>query len=237
MDSRSVSKWSAAVGLIAAPILYAAAFAVQPAWADDGAAYLAEVAAAQTRHALWPVLFALGSVALLAGMLGVARLSRGPRGWLAQAGSLVVGVASAVIGGVVVAISAAELAMVAGGDRAQMVALYDRTDEVGLAMAVFGVLWGGGFLLGTVVLAAGLLLRRVVPLWSPLLLVAWLVALSVFQSPLGSVLSCLVLLAALLPLAYRVATLSDEQWARWQPLPGPVRAEASPAGEIRTDPV
>ena len=228
MDSRTVSKWTAAAGLVAAPILYAVAFALQPAWADDGSAYLAEVSAAPTRHALWSALFALGSVALLAGMLGTARLVRGRRGAVAQAGALVVGVASAVIGGVVMAISAAELAMVAGGDRAQMVALYDRTEEVGLAMVVFGVLWGGGFLLGTVVLAGGLLLRRVVPLWSPLLLVAWLVSLSVFQTQVGSVLSCLLLLAALAPLARRVASLPDEQWAQWQPLPASERSAAAP---------
>ena len=224
IGSPRFSRILAAAGLLAAPVLFLVAFALEPAWSDEGGAYLADVARHETRHALWAGLFALGSLSLLAGLLGTARLLRGPRGTVGQIGAVVVGVAGAVIGGIVLAISVAELAMVdPAADRAEMAALYDRTEEVTFGVVVFGIVWFGGFILGTVTLAVGLLLRRIVPVWSPLLLGAWLASMMLLDDRLGTIVGSLLLLGAFAPIARRIATLTDEEWARWQPLPAPGR--------------
>lgn len=220
LDSPSFSRRFTAAGLIAGPVLLAISFLFERNSSDGSAAYLADVAANRNAHMAWAALFALGAVFLLPGMLGTARLLRGRRGTIGRIGALALGAASVVIAGILLAISVAEVAMVdPAADRAQMIALYDRTEEVGFASAVFGVVWFGGFVLGSLLLAIGLLIRRVVPIWSPLLLVGWLAVLFFLEGRLGSILGSLALLAALAPIAYRIATLGDEAWARWQPLP------------------
>jgi hypothetical protein len=219
LDSPGFSRRLAALGLVAAPVLFALSSAVEPAWSDDAGTYLAEVADNQSRHAAWAGLFALGALVLLPGLLGTARLLRGPRGAVGQIGAVALGVSALLVGGLVLAIGVTEVAMVElAADRAQMVALYERTQDATFATVVFGILWFGGILLATLVLAVGLLLRRVVPFWSPILLVGWLASTIVLPDAWGSVVGSVLLLGAFGPLARRIATLTDEEWARWQPL-------------------
>jgi hypothetical protein len=230
LDSPRTSRRLAAFGLIAGPLLYLVSFALQPSWSDDTATYLAGVASAQGRHAAWAGFFALGALLLLPGLLGVARLLRGSRGSLARVGATALGVSAVMIGGLVLAIAVTEVAMVApAADAAEMGALYDRTEKVTFANVVFGVLWFGGFVLGTLALAVGLVLRRVVTLLSPLLLVAWLGTMFFFDGRTGTIVGCVLLVAAFAPLARRIVTLEDEEWARWQPLADP-SGERAPAG-------
>jgi hypothetical protein len=235
LDSRSVSRWLAAVGLIAAPILFAVSGLIEPAWADDSAEYLREVAGGTTAHLAWAGLFAAGGLLLLAGMIGVARLLRGGRGGaVGTAGAWLVGVSAAIVGGLVMAQAVVEVAMVsAGADRTEMVALYDRTDDSAFAMAAFGLLFFGGFGLGTLLLVAGLLVRRPVPIWSPLLLVAWLVVLFASPNQLVNGLSFVLMLGAFAPLAARIAGMTNEQWERWQPRPDGEPRTARRAGGLQ----
>ena len=235
LDSRSLSRWIAAVGLMAAPILFVIANLVEPAWSDDSGEYLSEVASGTTAHLLWGLLWAIGGICLLAGMIGVARLLRGGRsGAVGVVGAWLVGVSGAVIGGLIAAIAVFEVAMVdAAADRAEMVALYDRTEEVWLAMAMFGTLFFGGLGLGTLLVAAGLLIRRPVPVWSPVLLVAWLVVTFASPNRLVNTLAVLLLLGAFAPVAARIATTSNDVWERWQPLPDRETRAARRAGGLQ----
>jgi hypothetical protein len=235
LTAPAFSRRLAAFSLIAAPILLLAGFALEPAWNDDASAYLAEIAGNETRHGIWAGLFALATIVLLPGLLGTARLLRGPRGAIGQIGAVALGVSAVVIGGIVLAISVTEIAMVdATADRAQMAALYDRTQEVTEGTIVFGVVWFGGFVLGTLILAVGLLLRRVVPFWSPLLLVGWMAAAFFLEGRVGTLVGSLLLLGALAPIAHRIASLSDEEWARWQPLPASPRHARAAMPELGT---
>jgi hypothetical protein len=233
LDSRTISRRLAAVGLIAAPILFAVSDLIEPAWADDSAEYLREVAGGTNRHLAWGGLFAVGALFLLAGMIGVARLLRGGRGGaIGVLGAWLLGVSATIAGGLVMAQAVLEVEMVStGADRAEMVALYDRTTDSTFGMVAFGLLFFGGFGLGTLLVAVGLWLRRPVPAWSPLLLVAWLVVLFASPNNIVNGLSFVVLLAALAPVAARIARLSDEQWGHWQPLPD--RAQSTPARALR----
>jgi hypothetical protein len=233
LDSPGFSRRLAVFGLVAAPVLFALSSAVEPAWSDDAGTYLAEVADHQSRHAAWGGLFALGALVLLPGLLGTTRLLRGPRGAVGQVGAVALAVSALLVGGLVLAISVTEIAMVdAAADRAQMVALYEKTQDLTFATVVFGILWFGGILLATLVLAVGLLLRRIVPFWSPLLLVGWLASTIALPDVWGSVVGAVLLLGAFAPLAHRMATLTDEEWARWQPLESAERRAASSSPEL-----
>jgi hypothetical protein len=235
LDSRTVSRWIAAAGLILAPIVFALSDLIEPAWSDDSAEYLREVASATNRHLAWGALWAIGGVLLLAGMIGVARLLRGGRGGaVGVVGAWMVGVSAAVIGGLLLALGVIEVAMVdEAANRAEMVALYDRTEDVSLALVSFGVLFFGGIGLGTLLVAVGLLIRRPVPIWSPLLLIAWLIVTFVSPSRIVNLLAMVLLLAAFAPVAARIAGMRNEQWERWQPLPDGAPRAARRAGGLQ----
>jgi hypothetical protein len=235
LDSRSASRWIAAAGLILAPILFALSDLIEPAWSDDSAEYLREVASGTNRHLAWGALWAIGGVLLLAGMIGVARLLRGGRGGaVGVVGAWMVGVSAAVVGGLLLALGVIEVAMVdAAANRAEMVALYDRTEDVSLALISFGVLFFGGFGLGTLLVAAGLLIRRPVPIWSPLLLIAWIVVIFASPNRWVNLAAVVLILGAFAPVAARIARMPNEQWERWQPLPDGEPRTARSAGGLQ----
>jgi hypothetical protein len=232
LDSRSVSRWLAAAGLLLAPILFALSDLIEPAWSDDSAEYLREVASGTNRHLAWGALWAVGGVALLAGMIGVARLLRG--GAVGVVGAWMVGVSAAVVGGLLLALAVTEVAMVdEARDRPEMVALYDGMEDVSLALIAFGVLFFGGFGLGTLLVAVGLLIRRPVPIWSPLLLIVWLVVIVASPNRWVNLAALVLILGAFAPVAARIAGMANEQWARWQPLPDGERRPARRARELQ----
>ena len=197
--------------------------------------YLQEVASGTNAHLAWGALWAVGGVFLLVGMIGVARLLRGGRaGSVGAIGAWMVGSSGAVTGGLLLGLAVMEVAMVdASADRSEMVALYDRTEDVWLALPTFGLLFFVGIGVGTLLVAAGLLIRRPVPIWSPLLLVAWLVAIFASPNRLVNVLALILLLGAFAPVAARIATMTNEQWERWQPLPDGEPRTARRAGGLQ----
>jgi hypothetical protein len=221
LDSRSLSRLLAAAGLILAPILFGISDLVEPAWADDSADYLAEVAGGTNRHLAWAGLFAVGALLMLAGMIGTARLLRGGRGGaVGIAGAWMLGVSVTMAAGLVLAQAVLEVEMVsAAADRAEMVALNERTMDSTFGMVAFGLLFFGGFGLGSLLVAVGLLRRRAVPVWSPALILTWLVVLFASSSQVVNGLSFVLLVAAFAPIAARIASMPDEQWERWAPLP------------------
>ena len=235
LDSRSVSRWIAAGGLLLAPLLFALSDLIEPAWSDDSAEYLREVATAPNRHLAWGLLWAIGGVALLAGMIGVARLLRGGVGGaIGVVGSWLVGVSAAVVGGLLLALAVVETAM-ADADRnpAEMVALYDATEDVWLALVAFGTLFFGGIGLGTLLVAVGLMIRRPVPIWSPVLLIAWIVTIFVSPNRWVNLAAIVLILGAFAPVAARIAGMRNEQWERWQPLPDGEPRTARRAGGLQ----
>lgn len=226
-DSRAVSRFVAAAGLILAPLLFALSDLMEPAWSDDSAEYLREVATGPDRHLLWGLLWAAGGVLLLAGMIGVARLLRGGVGGaIGAVGSWMVGISGAVVGGLLLALAVFETAMAdESRNAAEMVALYDAAEDVWLATAAFGALFFAGFGLGTLLVAVGLLIRRPVPVWSPLLLIAWIVVIFASPNRWVNLAATVLVLGAFAPVAARIAGMSNEQWAQWQPLPDAARSE------------
>ena len=228
-DSRRLSRTLAAVGLIAGPVLLLLSTLADPAWSDDSAEYLAEVADDKGLYILAGVLGSLGSLVLIPGMLGVARLFRERRVTLGQIGATLVTIG--LIGlTAILAFNGFDIALADLDDRAAAVAVYDDIDENAAVVVYFVTIFFIGLILGSILLAIALFRRRIVPIWSPILLiVSALIGFIGPEEQVGSILSSVVLVAALFPLAQRIWGLSDDEWERWElPLAGETSRPAAP---------
>jgi hypothetical protein len=216
-DSRNFSRTLAAIGLIAGPLLFCIEALLDPAWASDSAEYLAEVAADKGRYIAAGAVGTIGSLLFIPGLLGVMRLFRGRSVTLGQiaAGLLAVGVIGLTAG---LAFNGFDVILADSADREAAVQIYDEGDENGAVIAYFLFFFFIGIVLGSILLAIALFRRRIVPIWSPILLVV-AILLGFFaseESAIVNAISFLVLTAALAPLAMRIWGLSDDEWERWE---------------------
>lgn len=237
-DSRNFSRTLAAIGLIVGPLLFVLGALIDPAWDDDHAAYLAEVADGKGAYITAGALGTLGSLFFIAGTIGVMRLLRHRRVTFGQfaAGLLTVGLIGLTAG---FAFNAFDVAVADFDDRETMVAFSESLEDSGALNAYFIAFFFGGIVLGSVLLAIALYRRRIVPIWSPILLVvAIVVGFAGGEEKLLSALSFLILAAALAPLAMLIWSLSDDDWERWElPLDREAtrpEAEPPPAEPVRT---
>jgi hypothetical protein len=220
-DSRHFSRTLAAIGLVLGPLLFLLDTLIDPAWADDDAAYLAEVAGHKGRYVIAELASTLGALVWIVGMIGVMRLLRRRRVTLGQlaAGMVTVGLIGLTAS---FAFSVFDLAMADFENRAAMVHLHAELGDSYAYKAYWLTFFSAGTVLGLILLAAALLRQRIVPFWSPIALIV----ASVFWHVAGGervtdALALLMLAAALAPLAARIWSLSDEEWARWEiPLEG-----------------
>jgi hypothetical protein len=73
--------------------------------------------------------------------------------------------------------------------------------------------------LGVLLVAVALALRRVVPIWSPIALVLAVVVGFLPDNKVASVNRVALVLLGTAALAPRIWALSDDEWEAWQPLP------------------
>jgi hypothetical protein len=215
-DSRRFSRTPAAIGLVLGPLLFLLDTLIDPAWANDDAAYLAEVAGHKVRYVIAEVASTFGALIWIVGMIGVMHLLRRRRVTLGQlaAGMVTVGLIGLTAS---FAFSVFDLAMADFEDRAAMVHLHAELGDSYAYKAYWLTFFSVGTVLGLILLGVALLGRRIVPAWSAILLIVasglWHVA---GGERLGDALSLLMLTAALTPLAARMWRLSDEDWERWE---------------------
>ncbi len=166
MDPRAVGRTLAATGLVAGPLLFLADAAIDPAWANSDAAYLAEVASNRATYIAAELASTLGALFLIAGMLGVMQLVRGPRATLVQfaAGIVVIGLIG-LTGSL--AFSIVDLAMADSADRAAMAELRAELQDSAPYRAFWLVFSAAATLGGLLLLAVALYLCRTVPRWAP----------------------------------------------------------------------
>jgi hypothetical protein len=215
-DSRRFSRRFAAIALVAAPVLWTVGTLVDPAWSDDTAEYLTEVADNEGLYLLSGVLWTLGGLLLVVGLLGVMRLVRGRRVTLGQIGvGLMIFGAIGLSSGL--AFNGFEIAMATEDNREAMVTLSDNLED-SAALAIF---WLGfffvGIVLGAILLTIALFRSKIVPVWVPILLVVSIVLGFVSgDNKWLTALSFAVLTAAFVPLAQRMMATSDDAWERWE---------------------
>lgn len=228
-DTRNFSRTLAAIGLLAGPLLFCVESLLDPAWTDDSAEYLAEVAADKGRYIAAGAVGTIGSLLFIPGLLGVMRLFRGRGVTLGQfaAGLLTVGVIGLTAA---LAFNGLDVILAESDDQQAATAIYDELEESGALGAYFVFFFFVGIVLGSILLAIALFRRRIVPIWSPiLLLVSMVIGFVGPEEQLGAVLSFVVLGAALFPLAMRIWGLSDDEWERWElSLDTPASTPAAP---------
>jgi hypothetical protein len=221
-DSRSFSRTLAAVGLVAGPLLFLVDTLIDPAWEADNAAYLAQIAANKNANITAEVTATVGSLIFIPGAIGVMRLLRGPRVSLGQlaAGLLTIGLIGLTAS---LAFNAVDVAMADFENReAAMVAFRGELEGNGVIEAYWLSFFVGGIVFGSLLLAIALLRRRIVPIWSPILLILATVLWAVEgEKKLLNGISLVLLTAALAPLALRIWSLRDDEWEKWTiPLDG-----------------
>jgi hypothetical protein len=216
--SRDLNEALTAAALVLGPLLFLADTLMDPAWAEDDAGYLEEVAGHKVRYVTAEIASTIGALLLIAGMTGVMRLMHAAR---ARSGQLAAAVVIVGLMGLVgsVAFSVLDLAMADFRDRAAMVELRGDLEDSTAYNAYWLAFFVGGVVLGMVWLAITIWRRRIVDAWSPaLIIVAVLLSFLAGGDRRSSALSSLLLAAALSPLAARVWSLGDDAGARWDRL-------------------
>ncbi|MEX0791009.1 MAG: DUF4386 family protein [Actinomycetota bacterium] len=233
-DSRRFSRNLAATGLFLGPLLFFLSSLVDPAWADDPAAYFDAVAASSGRYLLAGLMWTVGSLVFIPGVLGLIKLMRGRGITVGQVGAGLIAIGLILLSSSF-AFYALDVTMARSADRPAAVAIYEAGQESSLAGVFYMVTFLGGIVLGSLLLAVALFKRRIVPVWSPVLVVASTVVGFFAETQMLNALSLLLLVAGLAPLAQRIRTLSDEAWAQWEPLPADA-GQAKAAGPNPSDP-
>lgn len=212
-DVRNFGRTLAGLSLIVAPLLLLAASIIGPDLSDETAERLQEIADNEGAYIAGGYLFLAAPFALIPGLIGLMRVLRGRRVTVGQVGAgliLIGGTATiAFFGFGVFEFEAAQ----PGLDAGQMAQLSDNVDDSGLLVPLI-VLFIGGLVLGSVLLAIGLWRQRAAPAWAALAL-----GLSAIVNFLGeekaiSVIAFALLLIGLGPVGIRLLSMSDEEWER-----------------------
>jgi len=225
----------AAVGLFMGPLLFFLGTLVDPAWGDDQAAYLEAVAGAPGRYLFAGALWTIGCLLFIPGALGVMKLMRGKGITLGQVGAGLMAL-GLILFSSNLAFYGADVVMAQFADRPAAVALSEALQDDAVVNGFFMATFLGGIVLGSILLAVALFRRRIVPVWSPVLLVASTVLGFVGQTQILSALSLLILTAGFAPLGQRIWSLSDEAWAQWEPLPSDLGGSARTTKSSPGDP-
>jgi hypothetical protein len=227
-DPNAVAHRATALTMIAVPIAWLLSAIVAPQLDSDEGAQLAIVAQHADRWYWFALLTLVGSMLLVPALLGVIGLvrDRAPR-------AAYVGGTLALLGTLVTIVDSAEQLVIwqmgaRGADHAQMTALLTRLDHAAGLATIFTI-GGLAVLVGTVVLAVGLVRARVAPIWAAACLpIATIVNIVGFTAASRSLVaaSCVILLAGFAPLASRLAAASDGAPSRRRASPVPAAPRA-----------
>ncbi|MEJ7803731.1 MAG: hypothetical protein WKH68_10245 [Candidatus Limnocylindria bacterium] len=206
----------AAAGLVLGPLLFLLDGVIDPAWADDDAAYLAEVASSRTAYITAELASTIGALLLIAGMVGVMRVMRGPRVTFGQVAAGVVTVGLIGLTGSL-AFSVFDLAMAGFDDRGAMVELRAELQDSGPYRAFWLAFSAIATLGGLILLAIALYRRRIVARWAPAAVCVAILLWYLGGSEQALYTASWVLLSiAFAPLAARIWSLGDDAWAQWE---------------------
>lgn len=200
------------VALIAAPLLFLAGDLISPAWSDETAEYVADIAESPSAQNASGLLYTLGFALIVVGVIGVAHCIRGRGVTLAN-----ISVALAVIGlGMFPALSASAIidvvAIGAVGEEG-LVALIDASEDsktfIVLLLAILVPSLIALLLIGIAVGRSGL-----APWWVTVVLILAALLLVAGSSQVLAVAASALQLVGFGFLGFRILGLSDETWER-----------------------
>jgi hypothetical protein len=227
-DSRSFGRSLSAISLVATPLILFLGALIGPDLGDNTGEELTKISDNEATYIIGGLLFLIAPLVLIPGMVGTIRLMRRRRVTLGQVGAalILIGGLSTIAFygyGLVEYVAATE----SGLDHAQMAKLFDAAEDTALNVP-FIVLFFIGLIVGSVLLGVALWRSRVVPIWSPIALVVSTVINFGGENKWIAVISFALLFVALLPIAQKILSISDDDWERWR-LPEAERAQPPPA--------
>ncbi|MEA2450653.1 MAG: hypothetical protein QOG63_2585 [Thermoleophilaceae bacterium] len=209
--TRHFPRTAIGVALIGAPLLTLVSAIASPAIKGDEAAQVAVIAAHPARYYAFAIFTLAGIILLVPALLGLMQMTRDRApGWGNVGGTL------ALLGTLIATGDAATQLLVwqmgaPGADRAEMAALLQRYDEA-LGSSLVFTIGGLAFLVGTLVLAIGLIRARAVPA---------VVAIGVFAGVFLNIAGFTAASAGLL-IVSSVVLLASLGWIGWRVLSGSV---------------
>jgi hypothetical protein len=246
-DSRRFSRVGSAISMALGPALVTTGSLLLLDFPDRDrhpSAFLEYIASHADRHQAAALVTVVGLLIGLWGLIGVAHILRNRRLAAGQLGAALMIVSAFLVNSYsfAVVIGGAERS---GVDRGQLTALLGHARSSGwLGIVRLAMLIS---VLGLILLAVGLVLRRATALWIPVLLTLAAVERSVLAETglalsqrMFAVLDMLLFAIPAAGLAARMLRMSDEEWGRWIPLDGLLAraGDASPGerGPLTSDP-
>jgi hypothetical protein len=162
--STQFTKTAVGAGLIGAPLLTLVASIASPAIKSDDAAQLAVIAAHPARFYAFAIFTWAGIMLFVPALLGLMQMTRDRAAGLGNAGGSLALLGALIAGGDAASELVAWQMAAPGADRAQMVALLHRSDSA-LGSSLVYTVGGLAFLVGLLLLSAGLRRARAVPTW------------------------------------------------------------------------
>lgn len=206
----TVRRTAAALALIAAPLLFLVADIVSPAWSDDTATYVREVAESPGAQAWSGFLYVVGFALIVPAVLAVVHLIRGRGVTLAHiAGAL------AILGlGAFPALAATSIfdaVAVETINQADYVTMIDGLEDEPAAIALLLIVLVPA-LLSLILIAAAVWRSGLAPWWVAVALIVSAVMLMAGSNQLTNLISDVLLLGAFGFLAARVFGMADSEW-------------------------
>jgi len=212
-DGRNFGRTLTGLCLILGPVLYLIASIVGPDVDDDNKAKeLANIAANKGSFLVSGVIWLVAAIVLIAASVGIIHMFRGRKVGLGQiaGGLLLLGNA---VGFAWYAFTIAEYEMVnqSGLDRAALAKFLDKADN-DATIAPLIICFLLGIVLGLILLGIAAWRRRVVPVWSAVLMIAAGIVGFFGESKGVEIVSFVLLIGGLAPLGLAALRMTDEEW-------------------------
>lgn len=208
----------AAIGLILGPLALLAATIVEPDTADEGAAYLADVAENAGRVEATTILYLIGFTALLAGVIGIVHVIRERGVVLAHIAGVLAAVGLVFFVGLVTT-SLYDLSLAENASRAEAVKAYDGVEDYATAYVVLAPALLGT-MIGSILLAVAAWRARFAPVWVPVVIfVGFLGIMAGEGSKAINIVANLLLLAGFGFMGLKLFGMTDDEWERPETAP------------------
>lgn len=207
-----VRRTATGLALIAAPLLFLLADVISPAWNDDTAAYVSEVAESPGAQAWSGLLYVIGFALIVPAVIGIAHLVKGRGVTLAHigAGLAVLGLGAFPALAVTSIFDAVAVETIAQAD---YVTLIDGLEDEAAAIALLLVVLIPA-LLSLLFIAAALWRSGLAPWWIAVVLIVSAVLLAAGSSQVLNIVSDVLLLGAFGFIAVRILQMTDAEWDR-----------------------
>lgn len=212
-NASTFRRMGAGLALIAAPLLFLAGDIISPAWSDDTAEYVGEVAGSTSAQSTSGVLYTIGMPLMLAGAIGIASCIRGRGVTLANIALVLAVIGLGTFPALAVTSIVDVVAISAVGEEGLASLIDAAEDSVAFIVVLLFAL--AGSLLSLVLIGLAVGRSGLAPWWvGGALIVAAALLIAGGSSQALAIASSVLLLAGFGYLGVRILRLSDAVWER-----------------------